>query len=296
MQILRTPLAARDAHQLSERGYVILKAAADPDRVRDLDRRLAPTFARTAFCRGAFYGETTKRFGGLLARDPDVASFVLNPRVLALVQEMLGPWCETLQLNLTQAVAVHPGAPAQLPHRDHDMWGAEKGRLEYLVNVMWPLTPFRPENGATRIWPDSHGPAACRPGVPGTPLAMTCEPGDAVLFLGSTLHGAGENRSSAIRRGMIIGYCLGWLKPYENQWLVYPPPVAAKFPEELQRLIGYAQHRPNLGNVEGRCPSELLRGGLCGPPEDALRPDQIEAITAFLHSQNGASGVELGVG
>ena len=41
-------------------------------------------------------------------------------------------------------------------------------------------------------------------------------------------------------------------------------------------MVGYAQHRPNLGNVEGQCPSVLLQDFV--PAHlgaiDALRPDQ----------------------
>ena len=60
------------------------------------------------------------------------------------------PWCDTIQLNLTQAMALHPGAPPQLPHRDQDMWRGAIGEIEYLVNVMWPFTRYTRENGATR--------------------------------------------------------------------------------------------------------------------------------------------------
>src|SRR3546814_6535467 len=64
--------------------------------------------------------------------------------------------------------------------------------------------------------------------------------------------------SDLVRRGLVVGYSLGWLKPYENQWLAYPPAVARHFSSELAALVGYRQHRPNLGNYEGRCPSVLL--------------------------------------
>src|SRR3546814_5320209 len=51
-----------------------------------------------------------------------------------------------------------PGEMRQFPHRDHDMWQGEKGNHEYLVNVIWPLTSFTRENGATQIYPGSHAP------------------------------------------------------------------------------------------------------------------------------------------
>src|SRR3546814_15209989 len=62
--------------------------------------------------------------------------------------------------DLTQAIEIHPGALAQYPHRDQDMWQGPKGEVEYLLNVIWPLSPFTAENGATRLWPHSHRPDA----------------------------------------------------------------------------------------------------------------------------------------
>src|SRR3546814_14878635 len=94
------------------------------------------------------------------------------------------------------------------------------------------------------------------------------------------------------RRGIIISYCLGWLKPYENQWLAYPPALAKDFPADLAALAGYAQHRPHLGNFEGQFPSVLFGGYPAEPlaPNDALRPDQDEIGTASCRERVFRSG------
>lgn len=200
--------------------------------------------------------------------------------MLGVVERILLPGCDCIQLNLTQAIAVHPGALPQMPHRDQDMWRGETGEVEYLVNVMWPFTPYTRDNGATRVWPESHGHRALLPAVEASELVPEYGPGSALLMLGSTLHAAGGNRSGEVRRGMIAGYSLGWLKSYENQFLAYPPEIARTFPPELAALVGYRQHRPNLGNFEGCCPSVLLRDDLPSrlAAADALRPDQKEAV------------------
>jgi len=153
---------------------------------------------------------------------------------------------------------------------------------------MWPFTPYTRENGATRVWPESHGPRALLPEPPAGEEVPEYGPGSALLMLGSTLHAAGANRSRQVRRGMIAGYSLGWLKTYENQFLAYPPEIARAFPPELAALVGYRQHRPNLGNFEGQCPSVLLRRD---PPArlaaiDALRPEQVEAVDAHAAQQS----------
>lgn len=277
--------------KLARDGWCVVRSALPAEAIASLDAELAPAFAETPFCKGAFYGETTKRFGRLLARSERVASLVQHAVIQGVAEAILAPWCDCIQLNVTQAIAIHPGAPAQLPHRDQDMWRGRVGEIEYLVNVIWPLTPFRAVNGATLLWSGSHGAAALAQTEPSPGVAAEMAPGDALIFLGSTLHGAGANRSAEVRRGLVVGYSLGWLKPYENQMLAYPPDVARRFARELAALVGYRQHRPNLGNYEGQCPSVLLGDHAGGPlaAVDALRPDQELLIAGYSDDQRRAS-------
>ena len=273
---------------LLEQGWCVIPNAVSPQLIGALDADLANDFRETPFCNGGFYGARTKRFGRLLARSPLARKIVQHPLILGITHRVLEPWCDTIQLNLTQGLALHPGAPPQLPHRDQDMWRGAVGETEYLVNVMWPFTRYTQENGATVMWPNSHGRRALDPEPPTGEFPVELEPGSALLFLGSTLHGAGGNLSEDIRRGAIISYCLGWLKPYENQWLAYPPEVARDFAPELAALVGYQQHRPNLGNYEGQCPSVLLQRDI---PQrfaatDALRPDQEVLVAEFVREQD----------
>lgn len=279
-------------HRLLEEGYCIASDIVPTSTIAALNRDLDEQFATTPFCEGGFYGSRTKRFGGLVRRSRYAASLIQHDLILNIAKAVLGPWCDAIQLNLTQAVEIHPGELAQFPHRDQDMWWGEIGKIEYLINVMWPFTEYRHENGATLIWPNSHGANSLAPECDTSPIVAECDPGSAIVFLGSTLHGAGGNESSKVRRGMIVSYCLGWLKPYENQWLVYPPDVARHFDPELASLIGYRQHRPNLNNYEGRCPSILLSENV---PDrlsaiDALRPHQEMAVTEYVRRQQRTRG------
>ncbi|MGQ0278486.1 phytanoyl-CoA dioxygenase family protein [Sphingopyxis sp. Q841] len=275
--------------ELRRDGYCILHGVA-PAPVHALAKDLEPVFAETPFCQGDFYGRRTKRFGSLLRRSRYMADLVLDPLVLPAVEAILGTGCERIQLNLTQAIEIHPGEVRQFPHRDQDMWRGADGSQEYLVNVLWPLTPFTRDNGATEIYPGSHGVSGMAKEDPGPPIYAECEPGSAICFLGSTAHGAGANISENVRRGLLVSYSLGWLKPYENLWLAYPPHVARDFPPGLAALAGYAQHRPNLGNYEGQCPSILLQDDPPGPvgAVDALRPDQADAVADFAAGQRNA--------
>lgn len=271
------------AKSLLNKGYIIIPDVVDAALVSAFEQDLLDRFNKTPFCDGAFYGDRTKRFHRLLSRSKHAAQFIQHELILSIVNYVLKPWCDCIQLNLTQAIEVHPGSRVQVPHRDQDMWGGPKGETEYLVNVMWPFTRYRRDNGATIIWPDSHKKQDEMLLPAEDSIDAEMESGSVLLFLGSTLHSGGQNSSQEIRRGMIVSYCLGWLKPYENQWLSYPPEIARSFDPELAALVGYRQHRPNLGNFDGQCPSILLRGA---PPEylhavDDLRPDQEQMVDDY---------------
>lgn len=270
--------------ELVTRGYAIARAAAPLCLITEISADLDQRFARTPFCVGPFHGSSTKRFHQLLARSERSAELVLSGRVLDTVTKVLGPWCDFPELNLSQGVEIHPGAPPQIPHCDQAMWPAvPKGQMELCVNVFWPMTRFTPENGATRIWEGSHA----QPRVAGEPLpdpvVAEITPGDALLILGSTVHAAGANVTNTPRRAAIVSYCLGWLKAYENQSLAYPPGIARRFRPELADLVGYRWHRPNLGTYDGQCPSILLDDQI---PEhlatvDALSPEHERLVADY---------------
>jgi ectoine hydroxylase-related dioxygenase (phytanoyl-CoA dioxygenase family) len=277
------------ADELHDQGWCIISGLLPIAKVDALHTDLEERFEKTPFCKGDFYGPRTKRFGGLLKRSAHMEAFARHPLILEIADRALLPFCDNYQINLTQALQLYPGAPMQAPHRDQDMWRGPTGEVEYLINVMWPFTEYRRENGATLIWPESHRRQSEETIDFSRAIAAEMNPGSALVFLGSTLHGAGGNRSDKVRTGMVISYCLGWLKPYENQWLVYPPSVARNFSPELATLAGYRQHRPNLGNYEGQCPSVLLTDRVSDylGAVDELHPDQITEIAQFASEQSG---------
>lgn len=269
---------------LMRQGYALIPNAIEGAVLDGFYGDLDRVFGETPFCKGPFYGETTKRFGRLLLRSRHAAAFAQHELILGIARKvLLHPLCNTILLNLTQAIEIHPGAPIQFPHRDQDMFGGEKGGRDYMMNVMWALDDFTERNGATRVWPGSHrtDPDGMLPEHESVSAVMPR--GSAFIFLGSSLHSGGQNRSAAARRGAIFSYCQGWLRPWENPWLAYPPSVARHFDEELAALVGYRQHLPSLGNFEGQCPSVLLKSE---PPEhlpfiDALREDQMEMVREY---------------
>lgn len=281
--------ARTTAEQLADRGYTILERRM-PDGLLDRVRaELEPHFEATPRCQGDFYGWKTTRIGSVLTKAPSVRELVLDPLVLSIVDPILGPHCDYVQLNLVQAVRVHGGERGQAPHRDEEMWPCPKQGVPWLINVMWAIDDFTPENGATRLWPESHRNELDRfidesGAVPGTMPA-----GSACLFMGSLTHAAGANQTLKGRTGIIVSYCLGWLKTYENQFLAYPPAVARDFPPELQRLIGYRIHKPNLGGWNGQDPAVLLQGDPGAVAHIDALPDPIaEELRAYYSASQAA--------
>jgi ectoine hydroxylase-related dioxygenase (phytanoyl-CoA dioxygenase family) len=245
---------------LRSQGYVILEDLVEATTIDSVCRELEPWIVATPYCEGDFYGWNTTRLGAVLMKSLASHALVAHPLILAIMDEVLGPHCDWYQLNLSQAVRIHPGERQQVPHRDEEMWPCAKNGVEYLVNVMWTLSDFTEKNGATCVWPRSQFNALNRNLDFDARVVAEAPRGSAIVYLGSVTHCAGANHSDRPRTGLIFSYCLGWLKQYENAYLTYPPEVARHFPKQLRELLGYRIHRPNLGGYEGQDPAVLFEG------------------------------------
>ncbi len=70
---------------------------------------------------------------------------------------ILLPSCSRYRLNLGHLIARGPGAEAQIPHRDEDVWPHfPRPHDDIQVASMVALDEFRVDNGATRVVPGSH--------------------------------------------------------------------------------------------------------------------------------------------
>ena len=134
--------------------------------------------------------------------------------------------CETFKKLLDIA----PGGGTEAdPHRGAQLWDGVKlhkanGRWHHnfveqdlQVEVMFALTDFTEENGATHVVLGSNretprdGPLGYeRPTVQATMRRGSC-----LVWTGWSIHGAGVNRSSAYRTGLNIDYALAFLTQEE---------------------------------------------------------------------------------
>jgi ectoine hydroxylase-related dioxygenase (phytanoyl-CoA dioxygenase family) len=248
---------------LIEHGAVIIERLLDDATCERLAHELDPWLELTPVGADDFSGRTTRRTGGLLTKCPTSAQVVAHPLVLDVVERTLWPKKTTFQLHLTQSIAIGPGGAAQHLHRDHwcfDFFPFPRD-VDVEVSTIWALTDFDEENGATRVVPDSHRTPDDTVYTPADSLPASMPRGSVVLYLGSTVHGGGANRSDAVRVGINIDYVLGWLRQEENQYLTYTLDEVREMPERIQRLLGYEPGAYALGYVDGgRSPMTILTG------------------------------------
>ncbi len=272
-------LAALD--QLRSHGYLILEHLALPASIARINLELASWFNATPRCEGDFHGWQTTRINAVLFKSPSSHELLLHPTITALMDEILGPHCDGYQLNLAQAIRLHPGERQQIPHRDDEMWPCPK-HTEFMVNVMWALSDFTEDNGATLLWPRSQHRAMPREADPREAIRAAMPAGSALIYLGSVTHCGGTNRSTEPRTGLVFSYSLGWLRTYENASLAYPPDIARSFSPPVRDLIGYRLHRPNLGHYEGQDPSIALESpSRTLATTDALPPAIAEELRRY---------------
>ncbi|MBK1639541.1 hypothetical protein CKO24_10840 [Rhodothalassium salexigens DSM 2132] len=272
---------------LDRYGAVIIDRALSAEALAPVARELGAELDATPAGEGEFFGYRTVRCGGVLASVPSSQALALDPRVLAVMDHYLLPNCQHYQLNLSQAIRIEPGERGQILHADDAMFPlAQHSRHEFMINAMWAVSDFTDANGATRLQPGSHR-GLIDPDPPALQdrpeMAAVMPAGSVLIYLGSTQHGGGANRSDAARTGLVFSYCLGWLRQSENQYLTYPPEVARNFPPDLQRLIGYRVHEPNLGWVKGEDPARLLAGDMPLRPatRDFIGADNTDMVRAY---------------
>jgi ectoine hydroxylase-related dioxygenase (phytanoyl-CoA dioxygenase family) len=217
-----------------------------------------------------FFGQQTDHVTGVAGKSRTFAIDVMcHPLLLEVCDAVLLPACSRYRLNLGHVLDRGPGAAAQLLHRDEAVWcDVPRPHPELQVATMIALVDFTEDNGATRVIPGSHRWPADRTADPAETVPAEMPAGAAVVYLGSTIHGGGANRTADVRRrGMHMSYVLGWLRTEENSYLANPLDKVRDLPARCLDLLGYTAHDAiargggYLGAVDVRDPLELIERG-----------------------------------
>ena len=116
-------------------GAVILDNVISPEFIAALREETDPYMDNTS--NGKIpSGFSTTRTGGLLIRSEKCRQLIEHETILNPCREFLAPFCEKVQLHLTQIIRIRPGETTQAIHRDKWAWG------KHLCTSSLSSTPF----------------------------------------------------------------------------------------------------------------------------------------------------------
>jgi len=120
VQSISRDTPADEAMAILERdGAVIYECVVDVATMGRVQSELDGYLERSYKGEGEFWGYKTKRFAALVAKSLTFAEEIaLNPVILPVMDQLLGPYCERYHLQVTQLVNIWPGESEQILHRD----------------------------------------------------------------------------------------------------------------------------------------------------------------------------------
>ena len=104
--------------------------------------------------------------------------------------------------------------------------------------------------GATRVIPGSHKWSITRIRVTRKTVPAEMGRGDALVYLGKTVHGGGANvTEDSWRNAIHLSFLVGWLTPEESCPLDYTDDELRCHSPRVQRLLGHRSYdpRPTVG-------------------------------------------------
>ena len=171
-------------------------------------------------------------------------------------------------LSLSVTLEIGPGAKGQRLHRDDRVYhnehrdqistGYQQGS-DVELGLLIAGVQTTVENGATLVIPGSHLWDDERPPKRSEVVYATMQPGEALIFLGSTYHAGGYNTTTDQKRPVhALFFCRGTHRQEENQYLAYNSEEVREWSEEIQKLAGWDVSKPNLGYVDFLSPLMTL--------------------------------------
>ncbi len=244
--------------RIRDDGYTAIERAADQNLVDGLKQAIERIEREHDLgpAKTSFEGFKTLRVNNLLTYDDIFWDVPLHAHVLPIVERVLDKEC---LLSSFCSLVLGPGEAAQPIHEDTQLIPLPRPHIPIVLNAIWALSDFTPDNGATRIIPGSHkldhSPVY---GQEYDAVTATMPAGSVMLFDSALWHGGGANSSKDRRFAFSCAYCWGWMRQQENLQLGIPHDTARRFPRRLQELCGYSVYRGQFGHIDNHDPIELL--------------------------------------
>jgi ectoine hydroxylase-related dioxygenase (phytanoyl-CoA dioxygenase family) len=257
---------------LSKWGYCIIERAIEGEILKALQRRLIDQAAaerRLHSMKNPANTDPVNQWVGMLLNKGKVfVELVQNPIAMSTIEFLIGP---DYLISCVDAQIQHPGAGTMPLHTDQ-WWmpaparaGTKARRPADLrrnsgkaldpspsdgpiapiaaANIMWMVTDFTEEGGATRVVPASHLSGSLPdPSVPHKiPSVPAVGPaGTALAFDARLWHGAAPNRTQYPRYGITVVGCGPQFRPLENYSRGLRPEVFERCPLPLLRRLGFS--------------------------------------------------------
>lgn len=235
-------------------GGVIVENYVPPSTIAELKADLLPKIAERSAGRDDFSGFKTRRMSALFAKSRRTVDVAMHPLLRGTAEHFVnrpvvygsGDHARAvrpgLRVGASQLIQIGPAQGAQPLHRDHwaMLWRYPDYGRQVRVQVMLAVSDFTEENGATLVVPGSHTWSEDRLAEPSEAVPAVMAPGSALLFLGSTHHGGGTNRTTdQFRTGLTTGFDSAAVRQEENMYLALGADVVKSYPEDVQRLLGW---------------------------------------------------------
>jgi ectoine hydroxylase-related dioxygenase (phytanoyl-CoA dioxygenase family) len=227
--------------RLDTDGFVVIEDALDAELLERLRTRLLEQAAgeRAAGVAHLEWHGANQRLWQLPAKGAVFLELLLHPLIDDMMSHLLG---QSFLLSSLTANIAGRGGDEMFLHSDQGYVSFPTAK-PVVANVMWMVSDFTEENGATRLVPGSHlrTDVLAKTGLPtGTEsVAATGIAGSALVFDGRLWHGTGKNTTDEPRFGVLSYHCRPWVRQQENNFLALPDKLVAGLDERLLTRLGW---------------------------------------------------------
>lgn len=232
------------AEELRTRGYTIVEEVLDRAEIDTAIAALEQVFAsEEELGRERNWHNNVYKVAYMLPqKHPLFRSICLNPRVLPLMQWLLGDKCVLGSLN---GLSMTPGGGSQNLHLDQPE--TVPGAVLY-INALHTLDDFTRENGCTRVVPFSQDRVMQRgmdrEALENETVYLEAPAGSLIAYNGGLWHAGSRNTTDRPRRALHAFFHRPWCRPQWDYPRSLSPDVIAELTPEQKRLFGFHARAP----------------------------------------------------